>query len=174
MRITSSRCYPYEMRLPCEPEPVLYVKRGIPGATTEEGVAALKDAGRCSLWQDRGTACGPSRSCPPEPSSGLPTPSSGAMPVAGYKRAYWLHPLAGVGWHSSQGHSIPGRTVMTTIVGIHPRPQHHTAAALDAQAQVQGVQQFANSPEGLEACLVWLEDLGEVRLAVEGPTQTFL
>jgi transposase len=62
---------------------------------------------------------------------------------------------------------------MTTIVGIDPHPQHHTVAALDAQGQVQGVEQFPNSPQGLEACLAWLEDLEEVRLAVEGPTQTF-
>jgi transposase len=62
---------------------------------------------------------------------------------------------------------------MTTIIGIDPHPQHHTVAALDAQGQVQGVEQFPNSPVGLEACLAWLEDLGEVRLAVEGPTQTF-
>jgi transposase len=62
---------------------------------------------------------------------------------------------------------------MITIVGIDPHPQHHTVAALDAQGQVQGVEQFPNSPAGLEACLAWLEDLEEVRLAVEGPTQTF-
>jgi transposase len=62
---------------------------------------------------------------------------------------------------------------MTTITGIDPHPQHHTVAALDAQGQVQGVEQFPNSPAGLEACLAWLEDLGEVQLAVEGPTQTF-
>jgi transposase len=62
---------------------------------------------------------------------------------------------------------------MTTIIGIDPHPQHHTAAALTAQGQVQGVQQFANTPQGLESCLAWLETLGEVRLAVEGPTQTF-
>jgi hypothetical protein len=62
---------------------------------------------------------------------------------------------------------------MITIVGIDPHPQHHTVAALDAQGQVQGVEQFPNSPAGLEACLAWLEDLEEVQLAVEGPTQTF-
>jgi transposase len=62
---------------------------------------------------------------------------------------------------------------MTTIVGIDPHPQHHTAAALDAQGQVQGVEQFPNTPDGLEACLAWLATLGEVRLAVEGPTQAF-
>jgi transposase len=35
------------------------------------------------------------------------------------------------------------------------------------------VEQFPNSVAGLEACLAWLADLEEVRLAVEGPTQTF-
>ena len=62
---------------------------------------------------------------------------------------------------------------MTTIIGIDPHPQHHTVAALAGQGQVLGVQQFPNSPQGLEACLAWLEDLEDVQVAVEGPTQTF-
>jgi hypothetical protein len=95
------------------------------------------------------------------------------MPVAGYKSICWLDPLAGVRWHSLQNNSIIGRRLMITIVGIDPHPQHHTAAALDEQGQVQGVQQFPNSAAELDACLALLEELEEVRLAVEGPTQTF-
>ena len=62
---------------------------------------------------------------------------------------------------------------MTTIIGIDPHPGHHAAATLNAQGEVQGVQEFPNSPEGLEAFVDGLEGLESVKLAVEGPTQAF-
>lgn len=62
---------------------------------------------------------------------------------------------------------------MTTIIGIDPHPGHHAAAALNTQGEVQRVEEFPNSPEGLEAFLAWLEGLESFKLAVEGPTQSF-
>ena len=62
---------------------------------------------------------------------------------------------------------------MTTIIGMDPHPGHHAAAALDAEGGIQAEQEFINSPEGLETFLAWLQDLGTVQLAVEGPTQSF-
>ena len=62
---------------------------------------------------------------------------------------------------------------MTTVIGIDPHPGHHAAAALDSQGLVRDVREFPNDPRGLESFLSWIEDLGSVRLAVEGPTQTF-
>ena len=62
---------------------------------------------------------------------------------------------------------------MTTVVGIDPHPGHHAAAALDSQGLVRDVREFPNDPRGLESFMSWVEDLGSVRLAVEGPTQTF-
>ena len=62
---------------------------------------------------------------------------------------------------------------MTTVVGIDPHPGHHAAAALDIRGEVRGVREFPNDPDGLESFMVWIESLGSIRLAVEGPTQTF-
>jgi len=62
---------------------------------------------------------------------------------------------------------------MPTVIGIDPHPQHHTAAALTAQGSVQDIQTFPNSAAGRDAFLAWLARFGSVRLAVEGPTQTF-
>ena len=62
---------------------------------------------------------------------------------------------------------------MTTITGVDLRPGHHAAAAHNTQGEVQRVEEFPNSPEGLEAFLAWLEGLGSFKLAVEGPTQVF-
>ena len=62
---------------------------------------------------------------------------------------------------------------MTTVIGIDPHPGHHAAAALDSRGEVQDVREFPNDTEGLESFMAWVKRLGNVRLAVEGPTQTF-
>ena len=62
---------------------------------------------------------------------------------------------------------------MTSIIGMDPHPGHHAAAALNTQGEVQRVEEFPNSPEGLEAFLAWLGDLGCFKLAMEGATQAF-
>lgn len=62
---------------------------------------------------------------------------------------------------------------MTTVIGIDPHPGHHAAAALDSRGEVRDVREFPNNTEGLESFMAWVKRLGNVRLAVEGPTQTF-
>ena len=62
---------------------------------------------------------------------------------------------------------------MTTIIGIDPHPRHHAAAALDSLGEVRDVREFPDDPVGLESFMAWVKNQGSVRLAVEGPTQTF-
>ena len=62
---------------------------------------------------------------------------------------------------------------MTTLIGVDPHPGHHAAAALDSRGLARDVREFPNDPRGAGIFMSWLEGPGSVRLAVEGPTQTF-
>ena len=60
-----------------------------------------------------------------------------------------------------------------TIIGIDPHPQTHTAAALDSQGRLLGVETFPSGEKGVAKFMEWLVGMDEVRVAVEGPSQPF-